>query len=188
MRQARPALAFLAGIAVGAAGMAWYFTAQTAVRPTAPLPVASAQVFFSPRGGCTESIVAEIGTARSNVLMQAYIFTSEPIGAALTQAHRRGVAVAVIVDKGQQGYPHTQAGNVAAAGIRVLKDGLHAIAHNKVVVIDGETVITGSFNFTAAAEERNAENVLIVRNRLLALRYVENWNRHAEHSEPYEKP
>ncbi len=59
------------------------------------------------------------------------------------------------------------------------------IAHNKIMVIDANTVVTGSFNFTKAAEERNAENVLIIRNRDLAARYIGNWNKHAKHSEPY---
>ena len=65
---------------------------------------------------------------------------------------------------------------------------MHAIAHNKVMVIDGETVITGSFNFTTAAEEHNAENLLLVHDAKLAARYVENWRAHAAHSELSESP
>ena len=64
-------------------------------------------------------------------------------------------------------------------------DSEHAIAHNKVMVIDGETVITGSFNFTKAAEENNAENLLVIRDRTLAERYTKNWQEHAQHSEVY---
>lgn len=59
----------------------------------------------------------------------------------------------------------------------------HAIAHNKVMVLDGKTVITGSFNFTKAAEEKSAENVLIVRDKVLARLYRENWEAHRGHSE-----
>ncbi len=64
-------------------------------------------------------------------------------------------------------------------------DSEHAIAHNKVMVVDGETVITGSFNFTKAAEENNAENLLVIRDKKLAKRYAENWQEHAGHSEAY---
>ncbi len=53
------------------------------------------------------------------------------------------------------------------------------------MVIDGETVITGSFNFTKAAEERNAENLLIVHDRKLAEKYVNNWHEHAQHLKLY---
>jgi phosphatidylserine/phosphatidylglycerophosphate/cardiolipin synthase-like enzyme len=61
----------------------------------------------------------------------------------------------------------------------------HAIAHNKVMIIDGETVITGSFNFTKAAEESNAENLLVIRDKKLAERYIKNWQEHERHSEVY---
>ena len=62
-------------------------------------------------------------------------------------------------------------------------DPAHAIAHNKIMIIDGETVITGSFNFTKAAEKRNAENLLIIHDKDLEGRYIENWKNHAGHSE-----
>jgi PLD-like domain len=66
-------------------------------------------------------------------------------------------------------------------------DAQHAIAHNKVMVIDDATVIIGSFNFTKAAEEHNAENPLIIHDPALAARYTENWNKHLEHSPPYQE-
>lgn len=53
------------------------------------------------------------------------------------------------------------------------------------MVIDGETVITGSFNFTKVAEENNAENLLAIRDRKLAERYIKNWQEHERHSEGY---
>ena len=64
-------------------------------------------------------------------------------------------------------------------------DANHAIAHNKVIVIDGETVLTGSFNFTKAAQEKNAENLLIIRDPALAAQYTKNWDAHRQHSQPY---
>jgi len=71
-------------------------------------------------------------------------------------------------------------------GIPTYIDAAHAIAHNKIMIIDRETVITGSFNFTKAAEEKNAENLLIIKNKELAKIYLDNWERHKEHSEKYE--
>jgi phosphatidylserine/phosphatidylglycerophosphate/cardiolipin synthase-like enzyme len=53
------------------------------------------------------------------------------------------------------------------------------------MVIDANTVIIGSFNFTKAAEEGNAENLLIIQSTDLAAKYIENWNAHAAHSAPY---
>jgi phosphatidylserine/phosphatidylglycerophosphate/cardiolipin synthase-like enzyme len=101
---------FLAGLVIGAAGLALFYHLDSQQRParaSSPLASSSWQAYFSPKGGCTEAIVAEISKAKSNVIVQAYSFTSEPIAAALIAAHRRGVAVAVIVDKGQDGNEHT---------------------------------------------------------------------------------
>jgi phosphatidylserine/phosphatidylglycerophosphate/cardiolipin synthase-like enzyme len=64
-------------------------------------------------------------------------------------------------------------------------DANHAISHNKVMIIDGETVITGSFNFTKAAQEKNAENLLIVRDQALAAQYTQNWKAHWQHSQSH---
>ena len=77
------------------------------------------------------------------------------------------------------------AGLLVEAGIPVKIDAAHAIAHNKVMVIDDEMVITGSFNFTKSAEERNAENLLVIKNKALAEQYKENWSKHSSHSQPY---
>ncbi len=70
-------------------------------------------------------------------------------------------------------------------GIQACIDAAHAIANNRIIIIDGETVTTGSFNFTKAAKTSNSENVLILKNQQLAKQYIENWNRHKGHSEVY---
>jgi phosphatidylserine/phosphatidylglycerophosphate/cardiolipin synthase-like enzyme len=70
-------------------------------------------------------------------------------------------------------------------GISTKTDAQHVIAHNKVMIIDGETVITGSFNLTKAAEEKNAENLLVILDKKLASLYTKNWRDQAQHSEVY---
>jgi phosphatidylserine/phosphatidylglycerophosphate/cardiolipin synthase-like enzyme len=121
--------------------------------------------------------------AKQTVYVQAYSFTSAPIAKALVEAHKRGVKVQVILDKSRRTEKYSSADFVAHAGIPVQIDAAHAITHNKVMVIDGETVISGSFNFTKAAEERNAENLLVIRSKDLAAKYLENWQKHAGHAE-----
>jgi phosphatidylserine/phosphatidylglycerophosphate/cardiolipin synthase-like enzyme len=143
------------------------------------------EVYFSPRGGCTEAIVAEIDRAKDSILVQAYSFTSAPIAKALVDAHRRGVVVAALLDKSQESEKYSSADFVLHAGIATRIDDRHAIAHNKVMILDSQTVITGSFNFTKAAEESNAENLLIIRDAAIADMYTQNWRMHAEHSQPY---
>jgi phosphatidylserine/phosphatidylglycerophosphate/cardiolipin synthase-like enzyme len=144
-----------------------------------------AQVYFSPRGGCTQAIVSELNEAKKEILVQAYSFTSRPIAKALVDAHKRGVHTEIILDKSQRGEKYSEADFTAHMGILTYIDSAHAIAHNKIMIIDQETVITGSFNFTKAAEERNAENILIIKSRELAKEYLDNWEKHKGHSEKY---
>jgi phosphatidylserine/phosphatidylglycerophosphate/cardiolipin synthase-like enzyme len=144
------------------------------------------QVCFSPGGGCTNAIVGELNKAKKEILVQAYSFTSQPIAKALVEAHKRGVRTEIILDKSQRGKKYRAADFTAHMGVPTYIDSIHAIAHNKVMVIDRETVITGSLNFTKAAEEKNAENILIIKSRNLAKEYLDNWEKHKAHSEKYE--
>ena len=106
--------------------------------------------------------------------MQAYSFTNADIAKALLDAHNRGVNVRVVLDKSQETEKYTSATFLANAGVPVRIDDDFAIAHSKIMILDEETVITGSFNFTKAAEERNAENVLVIRgNKELAKLYLQ---------------
>jgi len=157
---------------------------RTQAGPGAAAPF-SGEVRFSPKGGCTEAVIEALRGAKESVLVQAYSFTSAPIAAALVDAHHRGVRVRVILDKSQRTEKYSSADFVAHAGIPTAIDYKHAIAHNKVMVIDGGVVLTGSFNFTKAAENNNAENLLVIRDRGLAEKYAANWHEHERHSEPY---
>ena len=142
--------------------------------------------FFSPNGGCTDAVVSAIDQAKKSVLVQAYSFTSAPIAQALVDAKKRGVDVRVILDKSQRTERYSGATFLANEGVPVSIDAAHKIAHNKVMVIDGQTVITGSFNFTKAAESGNAENVLLILHAPeLAARYTANWEEHFAHASPY---
>ncbi len=173
------ALAFVAG---------WYVGhSPSSDRRALPLPAgASIESCFSPGGECTDLIVGVLGEARQSVRVQAYSFTSAPIAQALVEVHRRGVSTEIILDKSQVREQYSAADFTSRAGIPTFIDVEHAIAHNKVIIVDGATVITGSFNFTKAAEERNAENLLILRNQPeLAAQYLENYENHREHSQPY---
>jgi phosphatidylserine/phosphatidylglycerophosphate/cardiolipin synthase-like enzyme len=146
----------------------------------------SIQAYFSPKGGATEAVVRELDGARRSVRVQAYSFTSQPIAKALLEAKKRGVDVEVVVDKSQRNERYTEADFTANQGIPTFVDDGHAIAHNKIILIDGETILTGSFNFTKAAEERNAENLLVLKGFPdLVRQYEKNYELHRAHSEAY---
>jgi phosphatidylserine/phosphatidylglycerophosphate/cardiolipin synthase-like enzyme len=149
-----------------------------------PLPLPPIEIHFSPNGDCTATILKELAAAKSSVLVQAYWFTSVPIAKALADTHKRDVKVQVILDKSRVEKHRTEADYLVAKGVPTLIDGKHVTAHNKIIVIDGEVVITGSFNFTEQAEEQNAENLLVIRDKGIAEKYVANWKAHADHSPP----
>ena len=154
------------------------------IAPAIAHPV-STRVYFSPHGGCTEAVVDALNSAKTTILVQAYSFTSAPIANALVNAKHRGVEVLIILDKSQRTEHYSSADFVAHEGIPTWIDVKPAIAHNKVVVIDGHVVVTGSFNFTKAAEEKNTENLLVIDDPELAFKYTANWKERLDLSMPY---
>ncbi|WP_185681003.1 phospholipase D family protein [Parvibaculum sedimenti] len=152
---------------------------------------AAYRVCFTPGMDCEGMIVAAIASAKHTIKVQAYSFTSAPIANAIAEASERGVEVLAIVDKSQRTARYTGATFLANAHIPVLVDVKPKIAHNKVVIIDkGDArpiVLTGSFNFTKAAQRSNAENVIeIVGNRNVAAAHAANFMSRKAVSVPYE--
>lgn len=144
---------------------------------------------FTPAQDCVGPIVRILNHAQFQIRVQAYGFTSAPILTALVAAKRRGVDIAVILDKSDDraspSWSDTGAKLVAHAGIPVFIDYRPAIAHNKVIVVDKHIVITGSYNFTAGAENRNAENVAMIGSFEVASRFLSNWESRREVSRPF---
>lgn len=156
--------------------------------PPAKSTVAAGAVslYFSPGGGATKAVVDRVNSAKTSVRVLTYVFTSPPIAEAVIAAKKRGVDVVVVLDKSQAGQRYSAATHLFNAGITPRVDGVHAIQHNKVIVIDDRVVITGSFNFSSAAEKSNAENLVIFENapRVAAV-YAANFTEHFEHSAVY---
>lgn len=148
----------------------------------------NASVCFTPASDCETQIVRQIEGAKREILVQAYVFTADPIAEALISAHRRGVSVSVLLDKSQLNVTKAKAKKTHKAGVSVSVDGSHSIAHNKIILIDGKTVITGSYNFTKSAATRHAENVVFIRDPEIFQQYLSNWRDHLAHARPYEVP
>jgi phosphatidylserine/phosphatidylglycerophosphate/cardiolipin synthase-like enzyme len=159
--------------------------ARSSQVPSTATSPSSTTVCFTPGGNCTDQIIEALDEAKRSILIQAYSFTSAPMAKALLEAHTRGVRVEALLDKSQRHEKYSSADFLANQGVPTTIDASHAIAPNKVMIIDGETVITGSFNFAKAAQEKNAENVLIIRDKSVADQYMQNWQTHAQHSQPY---
>ncbi len=134
------------------------------------------QVCFTPGQNCTHLIVDAINQAKQSVYVQAYSFTSAPIAQAIVEAKHRGLDVKVILDKSQiRKNSYSSAKYLMNNHIDTFIDHRPAIAHNKVIIIDNNALITGSFNFSKSAQMRNAENVIIIHDHDLSKKYLENW-------------
>lgn len=165
----------------------WSFLALPFPAMAAPLAAAgTVEVYFSPNGGAEAAVVRELDGARSEILIQAYSFTNRNIARAIVDAKKRGVRVEAILDKSNVTGKYSAATFLSHAGVPVRIDAAHAIAHNKIIIVDRAILITGSFNFSRAAEEKNAENLLVLAgNQPLIERFFANYNLHREHSHPF---
>jgi phosphatidylserine/phosphatidylglycerophosphate/cardiolipin synthase-like enzyme len=143
---------------------------------------ASVTVRFSPKGGCTDAVVQELHQARREILVLAYSFTSKPVAQALIEAKGRGVHVEVLLDRSNEQETSSELVPLVEQGLETLIDAQHDIAHNKVMIVDHRTLITGSFNFTHQAEVENAENLLVIKGHpQLVNAYRENFIMHKSH-------
>jgi phosphatidylserine/phosphatidylglycerophosphate/cardiolipin synthase-like enzyme len=175
-----------ARLIVGATLAIWLAQLCVAAEPARPQrfsAVGSIELAFTPGDAIDSLIVNAIDGARDEVLVQAYSFTHRRIARALVRARERGVAVSVLADREQaRTLPQNALPELAAGGVDVCLDGNFQAAHNKVVVIDADTpraiTVTGSYNFTYAAQRGNAENVVVLRdNPPVARAYRGNWMR-----------
>ncbi|WP_457678787.1 phospholipase D family nuclease [Thermovibrio sp.] len=138
------------------------------------------EAFFSPKGGCTKEIVSLINHSKRKIDIAIYSFTSKPIAKALIDARKRGVKVRVIIDYGNGKSRFCVGPLLEKAGIEVRykKGSGGGLMHDKYAIYDGKVVSTGSFNWTANAEKRNDENLVVIKNdRRLVEEYKNNFKK-----------
>jgi phosphatidylserine/phosphatidylglycerophosphate/cardiolipin synthase-like enzyme len=154
-------------------------------QPVAPVG-ARASVCFTPASHCADRIVQAIDAAQQQIRVQAYGFTAAPILRALALAARRGVDVQVLLDKSNvNGWRYSGAEYMWRVGIPVWIDYLPAIAHAKLIIVDRHLIVGGSYNYTASAETRNAEDVTFLDSPELAAQFLANWRSRQAVSRPY---
>jgi phosphatidylserine/phosphatidylglycerophosphate/cardiolipin synthase-like enzyme len=118
------------------------------------------KILFSPKGGITEEIIKQIDNAQEYIDIAIYSFTYEPIAGAIIRAKNRGVRIRILMDKGQSKGKYSKYKYLLDSGIAVIQDRHTGIMHNKIAMIDGRILFTGSYNWSKSAEERNQENLL----------------------------
>ena len=173
---------------VAFAVIACVLSGGAAAREQSPPPKATLEAMFTPGDPIDTRITALIDGAKAEVLVQAFSFTSKKIARALLAAHRRGVRVEILADRAQTlELAGSAVPDLARNGVPVWLDANFIAAHNKVVLVDTDTLVTGSYNYTSAAQYKNAENVLIVRHdTALAAQYRDNFARLRDKAQRYD--
>ena len=141
----------------------------------------SPKTCFTPGENCTGFIINEINGAQKEIYVQAYGFTDKDIMQSLIHAKKRGVDVRIILDKSNLHASHSRIEDIKLSNIKHHIDLVPGIAHNKVMIFDRAKILTGSFNFSKAANNRNSENIILINNTQLAERYYQNWLKRASH-------
>ena len=134
------------------------------------------EVYFSPQDGTLDHILEVVSTAQESINFLAYSFTSDELAGALIERAGAGVTVKGVFDEDQyHSNTGTEFDRLVNAGIDVRLDGNERLMHHKVIIVDGEIVITGSYNFSNNAEYNNDENTLIIHNQDIASQFMENF-------------
>ncbi|WP_237151011.1 phospholipase D family nuclease [Pseudomonas sp. ADAK13] len=146
------------------------------------------QVGFSPEGSARKLVLETIKGARHSIQMLAYAFQAPDIMQALVDAKTRGVQVRVVIDKKRNLGKTSKAAMdfVTRNGVELRTNDQFHLHHDKTIIVDGNTVETGSFNFAQSAETANSENVVVIRDRPEVTRqYVAHWQSRWDLGKPY---
>ncbi len=133
-------------------------------------------VYFSPKGGCEDQVLYWIDRANVSIHVLIYSFTLDSVGDALVEAHNRSVEVQLVFEVGQI----TEASEyqkLRAAGIPVRNDTNSRDMHNKVMIVDGMIVLTGSFNWSSRGENENNENLIVIESTYVAGIYEDEFQK-----------
>lgn len=135
--------------------------------PACPQP----EVYFCPEGQCKEAVMEELDKAEESIYFMLYSFTDPDIGDLLVKKHDEGIYLEGIVEKQQASSKYSQYHKLEQKGVHILIDKNKALMHHKVWIIDGKTVITGSYNPTRNGNLRNNENAIILRDLRIAHKF-----------------
>jgi phosphatidylserine/phosphatidylglycerophosphate/cardiolipin synthase-like enzyme len=134
-------------------------------------------VCFSRVEQCDNLLINLISQARKSVYVAIYSFTRDGLARALIDAKNRGVEVKIIIEEENAYGQGSDYRMLKEAGVDIRLDGNPALMHHKFMVVDGEIIVTGSYNWSTAAEDRNDENFVVIKDRSVAERFIQEFNR-----------
>ncbi|MCC7438034.1 MAG: phospholipase [Armatimonadetes bacterium] len=145
--------------------------------PHTQVKVGSATIYnyFAPEDDIPPKLTRYLSIAKKSIHFMAFNFTDGTIAEAMIEKKNSGIQVEGVIER--RGAERSVMGQLQSAGISVLKDGNKYVMHHKVIIIDGEWTITGSYNFTGSAATQNDENILIIRDPAVAKQFEEEYQR-----------
>jgi phosphatidylserine/phosphatidylglycerophosphate/cardiolipin synthase-like enzyme len=153
--------------------------------PSVTIDGTRVDVYFSPEDGVAAQLLTLLQEAQESIYFMAYSFTANDLGDAIIQRAMEGLTVAGVMDDSQiNSNEGTEYDAFMQAGMDVRRDGNDGQMHHKVIIIDGKIVVTGSYNFSASAEQRNDENVVIIYSPQVAAKYLAEFQRVYDQATP----
>jgi len=141
------------------------------------LTQADTKVYFSPNGGCQDAVIQEISKAQRTIVVAMYNLTAREISQELIKAKARGVQIRVFLDRGEGNGRYSKGRYLMNKGIDVRFYTGIGLMHHKFAVIDNRALITGSFNWTAAAERENQDNLMIITDENVVKQYAQRFEK-----------
>lgn len=136
------------------------------------------EVAFSPSDRVRKKILEELDFVKERLDIMAFSLTSDEIAGKLKDLAKRGVEIRCLLDASTTGSAFSKDQYLKGLGVKVrISPNTSGKMHHKVMILDGETVLTGSYNFSNNAEKYNDENILILRSPALAKKYEEEFRR-----------
>ncbi len=133
------------------------------------------------RRDCETLLLDSIRLAKSEILVAVYSFSNRKIARALIKRSKEGVSIKLKVDKKQASYDYSKfvfdLMKSKHLDIEYISMEKHHSMHNKFLVIDKELVLTGSYNFTKNATKFNWENLVLIKDKLIAKKYIDEWEK-----------
>lgn len=142
------------------------------------------QAYFTPPHGIAAHISSQLATAKTTIHIVMYEFDSQPLALSLELAAARGVAVELVIDGSEAHESQNLIAGLKKAGVKVYSDRKHHLTHSKYVIGDSGWLITGSYNWTNDAELKNAENIVVIDDAVLAAAYEADFNLRLNESTP----
>ena len=135
-------------------------------------------VYFAPDDHVQAGLMDLASNAQESINFMAFSFTADPLGEVLRGRAKEGVVVAGVMDTEQvKSNIGTEFDLFSQAKLDVYKDGIPGLMHHKVIIIDKNIVILGSYNFTSSAETKNDENLIVIYNEDIASQFMAEFQR-----------